>query len=151
MVSGKEETDKTIFFKRNGIDVPIPFAEESLGNQNLLQILPAFLGVVEHGGMLLVDELSSGFHNDLEALLIRYFMEKSDNAQMIFVSHSTNILSNSLLRPDQEYSVEFAEGMGSTVKRFSSEQPRSAQNIEKMYVSGVFGGLPNYTEETDEN
>ncbi len=151
MVSGKEETDKTIFFKRNGIDVPIPFAEESLGNQNLLQILPAFLGVVEHGGMLLVDEFSSGFHNDLEALLIRYFMEKSDNAQMIFVSHSTNILSNSLLRPDQEYSVEFAEGMGSTVKRFSSEQPRSAQNIEKMYVSGVFGGLPNYTEETDEN
>ena len=47
--------------------------------------------------------------------------------------------------------TEAAEGMGSTVKRFSSEQPRSAQNIEKMYVSGVFGGLPNYTEETDEN
>ena len=54
--------------------MPLPFAEESLGNQNLLQILPAFLGVVEHGGMLLVDEFSSGFHNDLEALLIRYFM-----------------------------------------------------------------------------
>jgi len=32
------------------------------------------------------------------------------------------------------------------VKRFSSEQPRSAQNIEKMYTSGVFGGLPNYVE-----
>ena len=151
MVSGKEETDKTIFFKRNGIDVPIPFAEESLGNQNLPQFFPAFIGVVEHGGMLLVDEFSSGFHNDLEALLIRYFMEKSDNAQMIFVSHSTNILSNSLLRPDQEYSVEFAEGTGSTVKRFSSEQPRSAKKKKKMYVSGVFGGLPNYTEETDEN
>lgn len=101
--------------------------------------------------MLLIDEFSSGFHNDLETLLIRYFMEKSQNAQMIFVSHSTNILSNSLLRPDQEYSVEFLTGTGSAVKRFSSEQPRSAQNIEKMYASGVFGGLPNYIEVSHED
>lgn len=151
VITGKEETDKTIFFKRSGIDVPIPFAEESLGNQNLLRILPSFLGVIKHGGMLLIDEFSSGFHNDLETLLVRYFMETSQNAQMIFVSHSTNILSNSLLRPDQEYSVEFLDGTGSTVKRFSSEQPRSAQNIEKMYTSGVFGGLPNYTEVFHEN
>ena len=146
VVTGKEETDKMIFFKRDGIHVPIPFPEESLGNQNLLRILPSFLRVVKDGGMLLIDEFSSGFHNDLETLLIRYFMENATNAQMIFVSHSTNILSNSILRPDQEYSVEFLEGIGSQVKRFSSEQPRSAQNIEKMYVSGVFGGLPNYVE-----
>lgn len=151
VVTGKEETDKTIFFKREGINVPIPFVEESLGNQNLLRILPSFLSVISSGGMLLIDEFSSGFHNDLETLLIRYFMEKSENAQMIFVSHSTNILSNSLLRPDQEYSVEFLEGTGSGVKRFSSEQPRSAQNIEKMYTSGVFGGLPNYTEVSHED
>lgn len=150
VVNGKEETDKTIFFKRGGIDVPIPFAEESLGNQNLLRILPAFLSVVNNGGMLLIDEFSSGFHNDLESLLIRYFMEKSQNAQMIFVSHSTNILSNSLLRPDQEFSVEFLDEVGSVVKRFSTEQPRSAQNIEKMYTSGVFGGLPNYIEVSHE-
>ena len=65
---------------------------------------------------------------------------------MIFVSHSTNLLSNSLLRPDQEYAVEFANEEGSTVKRFSPEQPRSAQNVEKMYVSGIFGGLPHFNE-----
>ena len=128
----------------------VPFAEESLGNQNLLRILPSFLSVIENGGMLLIDEFSSGFHNDLENLLVRYFMEKANYAQMLFVSHSTNLLSNSILRPDQEYSVEFQRENGSTVKRFSSEQPRSAQNIEKMYVSGVFGGLPEYKEVNDE-
>ena len=73
-----------------------------------------------------------------------YFMEKSNHSQLLFVSHSTNLLSNSILRPDQEYSVEFRNEEGSSVKRFSSEQPRSAQNIEKMYLSGVFGGLPDY-------
>lgn len=146
VVMGDDEDKKGVFFKRKGIEVPIPFAEESLGNQNLLHILPAFLGVIEIGGILLIDEFSSGFHNELENLLVRYFMEKADEAQMLFVSHSTNLLSNSILRPDQEYSVEFRRGEGSFVKRFSLEQPRSAQNIEKMYVSGVFGGLPGYKE-----
>ncbi|MCD8016092.1 MAG: AAA family ATPase [Lachnospiraceae bacterium] len=150
LIVGNDDSEKGIFFKRKGIEVPIPFGEESLGNQNLLRILPSFLSVIEDGGMLLIDEFSSGFHNDLENLLVRYFMEKADRAQMLFVSHSTNLLSNSILRPDQEYSVEFRREDGSSVKRFSSEQPRSAQNIEKMYVSGVFGGLPDYREVSDE-
>lgn len=150
LVVGDDDSEKGIFFKRKGIEVPIPFAEESLGNQNLLRILPAFLNVIQNGGMLLIDEFSSGFHNELENLMVRYFMEKADRAQMLFVSHSTNLLSNSILRPDQEYSVEFRNENGSSVKRFSSEQPRSAQNIEKMYVSGVFGGLPEYKEVNDE-
>ena len=146
LIVGNEDSEKDIFFKRKGIEVPIPFSEESLGNQNLLRILPAFLSVIENVGMLLIDEFSSGFHNELENLLVRYFMEKAKYAQMLFVSHSTNLLSNSILRPDQEYAVEFDRENGSSVKRFSSEQPRSAQNIEKMYVSGVFGGLPEYKE-----
>lgn len=141
-----DESLKSIFFKRRGNEAPIPFAMESLGNQNLLRMLPSFFSVIENGGMLLIDEFSSGFHNELESLLVRYFMEKANYAQMLFVSHSTNLLSNSILRPDQEYAVEFRGEEGSLVKRFSSEQPRSAQNIEKMYVSGVFGGLPEYGE-----
>ena len=149
-VAGEDEDVKTVFFKRKGIEVPIPFFEESLGNQNLLRILPVFLSAINNGGMLLIDEFSSGFHNELESLLVRYFMEKANHAQMLFVFHSTNLLSNSILRPDQEYSVEFQDQNGSTVRRFSSEQPRSAQNIEKMYVSGVFGGLPEYKEVVDE-
>ena len=150
LVVGDNDSEKGIFFKRKGIEVPIPFAEESLGNQNLLRLLPSFLSVIENGGIILIDEFSSGFHNELENLLVRYFMEKAAHAQMLFVSHSTNLLSNSILRPDQEYSVEFQKESGSFIKRFSSEQPRSAQNIEKMYVSGVFGGLPDYKEVDDE-
>ena len=145
-----DESEKNIYFMRKGVELPVPFTEESLGNQNLLRMLPTFLHVISKNGMLLIDEFSSGFHNYLETLLVRYFMEKSENSQMIFVSHSTNLLSNSLLRPDQEYAVEFNGKEGSTVTRFSTEQPRLAQNIEKMYVSGVFGGLPQYEEKSDE-
>ena len=118
-----------IFFRRKGIDAPIPFNEESLENRTLLNILPAFLTLVNKKGMLLVDEFSSGFHNELEELLIRYFMRESNSSQILFVSHSTNLLSTSIMRPDQIYSVNFNGSEGSWVKRFSDEQPRMAQNI----------------------
>ena len=70
-------------------------------------------------------------------------MQKSCCSQVLFVSHSTNLLSNRLLRPDQIYSIDFDEN-GSKIKRFSSEKPREAQNLEKMYLSGVFNGVPKY-------
>lgn len=148
---GESESEKDIFFKRKGIEEPIPFAYESTGNQNLIRFLPAFLTVADRGGILLIDEFSSGFHNELERLLIRYFMEKAVGSQMLFVTHSTNLLTNTLLRPDQEYTVEFEGKEGSSIRRVSSRQPRAAQNIEKMYLSGVFGGLPGYRKDIDEN
>lgn len=138
-----EAPEKMIYFKRKGIDEPIPYMLESLGNRTLLQLLPAFFYCIENSGILLLDEFSSGFHNELEELLIRYFMRKSNESQLIFVSHSTNLISNSLLRPDQIYSVDFGTD-GSRIKRFSNERPREAQNLEKMYLGGVFNGVPNY-------
>ena len=141
-----DQSTKEIFFKRDCINEPIPYEWESLGNRNLINMLPAFFKVVKNGGMLIIDEFSSAFHNELERLLIKYFMNKSKNSQVFIVSHSTNSLSNSLFRPDQEYSVDFFEN-GSVVNRFSNDKPREAQNIEKMYNSGCFGGKPNYKPE----
>lgn len=141
-----EET-KDIFFKRTGVGEPIPYAMESLGNRNLINMLPSFFHVIKNGGMLIIDEFSSAFHNELEELLVKYFMKNSNKSQLFIVSHSTNLLSNSIFRPDQEYSVEFVGADGSRINRFSNEKPREAQNIEKMYNSGYFGGKPDYSNE----
>lgn len=139
-----EEEGKMVFFEREDIPVPIPLFLESTGNQTLINILPAILHSVKSGGLLVIDEFSSGFHNKLEELIVRYIMNTSNNTQLFFVSHSTNLLSNALLRPDQIYAVEMMGGEGSILNRFSDEQPRVAQNLEKMYLSGVFGGIPEY-------
>ena len=73
-----DDSLKEVFFKRSGIEEPIPFEWESLGNRNLVSMLPSFFKVVKNGGMLIIDEFSSAFHNELERLLIRYFMKKSE-------------------------------------------------------------------------
>lgn len=139
-----DDEGKEIFFQRKGIDVPIPVFMESAGNQTLVNMLPSILEVVERGGMLIIDEFSSSLHNKLEELLVKYIMKVGKETQLFFVSHSTNLLSNAILRPDQIYSVEMEGEEGSKLNRFSNEQPRLAQNIEKMYLGGVFGGIPEY-------
>ena len=134
-----------LYMKRDGIDVEIPMNIESLGNKTLMMILPSYLSVIQNGGMLICDEFSSALHNDLEELLVKYFMKHCQYGQMMIVSHSTNLLSSSLFRPDQLYAVNF-DSEGSNIVRFSSEQPRTSQNYEKMYLGGVFSGLPRYNE-----
>ena len=134
------------FVRQNMAD--IPYFMESAGNMILIKILPAILTIVKTGGILAIDEFSSGLHNKLEELLIEYVFKHSKNCQLLFVSHSTNLLKTSLLRPDQIYSVDFDEH-GSFLRKFSDEKPRGSQNLEKMYLSGVFGGLPLYGKNQD--
>lgn len=141
-----DSTEKILFYQRQGLEMPVPFIQESLGNRTLIKVLNAYLPVLENGGLLLIDEFSAGFHSALECVLIKYFMEKSKNSQMVIVSHSVPMLNNSVLRPDQEYAVEFQGSKGIALNRFSNMQPRNSQNISKMYLSGVFGGKPVYED-----
>lgn len=127
---------------------PVPYYMESLGNVVLLDILPVILSVTKTGGMLFIDEFSSGLHNKLEELLVKYIYKHSKNCQLFFVSHSTNLLKTSLLRPDQVYAVDI-DARGSFIYRFSDAKPRESQNLEKMYLSGIFGGIPLYDSNND--
>lgn len=135
---------KNFYFKRTFFPYPFPVDKESLGNQIVFKIMELLFFVSRRGGMLILDEFSSGLHNDLEELIIRYFMKNSKRSQLFLTSHSTNLISNYVMRPDQIYIVEFRDKNGSTLKRISDFRPREAQNLEKMYLSGVFEGLPNY-------
>lgn len=137
---------KFISFKKKGTDIYIPEAFESTGNLTLIQLLPVFIHTINNDCMLIIDEFSSGFHNELEECLIKYFNHYSNNSQLIFTSHSTNILNNTIIRPDQIYSVSFKPNEGTVLKRFSDEMPREAQNTEKMYLNGVFDGMPRYNK-----
>lgn len=136
-----------LYIERKNL-APIPFAMESVGNNTLFNILPTILTVVKNNGILMIDEFDSSLHNKLQELLVKYVFKKSSSCQLFFVSHATNLLKTSLLRPDQIYAVDFDE-KGSFMKKFSDEHPRETQNLEKMYLAGVFGGIPLYEDAFD--
>jgi len=145
IVLGSEQ--KGIFFKRKSFPIPNSFHTESQGNQVFADLLPHLINVVEKPGILVIDEFGNSFHNKLAEKIISFFMEKSVQSQLFITSHDTNLISNSVFRPDQINLVTFEGPNGSKVKRLSQYKPREAQNMEKMYLGGMFEGLPLYDEE----
>ena len=137
---------KFVSFMKEGTSIYIPEMFESTGNNTFMHLLPPFFSAINNECMLILDEFSSGFHNELEECLIKYFFHYAKNSQIFFVSHSTNLLNNTILRPDQIYATYFDSKKGTMLKRFSDEMPRESQNTEKMYLNGVFNGLPRYNK-----
>ena len=137
---------EAVFMKKIGTDVPMPLSIESTGNQALMNIILPINYAIQNNCMLIIDEFSSGLHNELEETLIKYFFNNSKDSQLFFTTHSTNVIDTELLRPDQIYSFRFDSKKGTLIKRFSDENPRESQNMEKMYLNGVFDGMPKYNK-----
>lgn len=143
------DNHKMVFVKKGKIDCWLPLMLESEGNQTLVHMLPILKHAISANAMILFDEFSSGFSNELEEFIIKFLMNNMDYSQAFFVTHSTNVLKSTILRPDQIYNVIFSDEEGSTVLRASSESPRETQNYEKMYLGGVFGRRTKYGKNSD--
>ena len=132
-----------IFLKNNIINNEVELNQESYGNRILISYLVYILAVNKQGGMILFDEFGGGLHNKLNELVFRYLNKEMENVQSFISTHETNLLKTSLTRPDQIFLVDY-EKHGAFIKRASDENPREAQNLEKMYLAGLFGGTPSY-------
>ncbi|MBQ6863992.1 MAG: AAA family ATPase [Clostridia bacterium] len=137
---------KSVFLKRKSFPIPNTFFNESQGNQVFADMLPSLIGVIENPGMLVFDEFGNSLHNKLAEKIIRFFMKNAKDSQLFITSHHTNLISNSVFRPDQINLITFKDSKGSQVNKLSKFKPREAQNMEKMYLGGMFEGLPVYEE-----
>ena len=144
--SGFKSNEKFISFEKDGTNTKIPISFESTGNKAFISLLLVIMHAIENDCIIIIDEFSSGLHNELEICLLRYFFSQSHNSQIFFTTHSTNVLNTTVLRPDQIYSVKFDGKEGTVIKRFSDRDPipRMAQNLERMYLNGEFDGRPYY-------
>ncbi|MBR3693047.1 MAG: ATP-binding protein [Erysipelotrichales bacterium] len=124
--------------KNDGLALPLTMESNSI--RFLIRVLPAYLHVIEKGGLLILDEFHL-FHPLFAKLLISYFESNSKAGQIIISTTSTALLNAGVLRADQLYAVNDL-GEGTFVLRFSEKQPRELQNMEKMYYNNIFGGLP---------
>ena len=144
MLRGQRKMEKNL--KRKSFPIPNIIVNESQGNQVFAELLPNLISVMENPGMLIIDEFGNSLHNKLAEKIIKFFMETANDSQIFITSHHTNLVSNSVFRPDQVDLISFQEKSGSIVKRLSQFKPREAQNLEKMYLGGMFEGLPTYEE-----
>jgi AAA15 family ATPase/GTPase len=92
-----------------------------------------------------VDELDDSLHPLLAIEVIRQFSDTASNpadAQLIFNTHDTNLLSASVLRRDQIWFTEKQPDGASQLYPLSDFKPRMHENLENGYLQGRYGAIP---------
>lgn len=131
--------------------IPFNFDEqESDGTKKLVYLLGPWYTTLKKGNLLVVDELDSRLHTNLIKYLVKFFHESNDsNAQLIFVTHNTDILSKDYLRRDQIWFIEknqFGSSEMYSLGDFKSEQVRKKSAFDKNYIEGKYGAVPLFDD-----
>ncbi|WP_311348705.1 AAA family ATPase [Corynebacterium durum] len=121
--------------------------DESLGTMMWFDLLvPAVYRLVV-GGLLVVDEIDSSLHPVLLRELILLFKDPATNksgAQLIFTTHDVTLLGNDLtptITPDEAWLVEKYDSYSELIP-WDIYSIRKNHNVEKRYLQGAFGALP---------
>ncbi|GAA4829773.1 ATP-binding protein [Saccharopolyspora rosea] len=132
-----------------GGEVPFDLSDESHGTRSWLRLIPTALEALDHGSVLLVDEIDSSLHPLLTARLIGLFRDERTNprsAQLIFTTHDTSLLGTMLndevLKRDEVWFVSKNDAGASELYALSDFRPRSGENTERRYLKGSYGAVP---------
>ena len=123
--------------------------EESDGTKTLFRMAPSIFESLESGGLLLVDELESSLHPLLGLAIVGLFNSPKTNphdAQILFTTHDTNLLGNTLgeplLRRDQIWFTEKDKDGATRLYPLTDYKPRKSENLERGYLQGRYGAIP---------
>jgi AAA15 family ATPase/GTPase len=128
-------------------EVEFKLIEESRGTRILLEGLISWIRVALEGGRpIIVDELDASLHPLLLKEIIRMFKNKSYNpqkAQIIFATHTTDILEYGLLKLSDVAIVDKTLRDGTWIRRLCDfENLRNTTDFRKQYLEGRFSGIP---------
>ncbi|MBU3159520.1 ATP-binding protein [Clostridium frigoris] len=126
--------------------IEFDLAEESDGTRKLFGILGPWVTVLEQGHTLIVDELDIRLHPHLTRFLVELFQNpeiNKNNAQLIFSTHDTNLLDQDLFRRDQIWFTEKKEDNSTDLYSLDDFTVRKDAAIEKGYLQGKYGAIPN--------
>lgn len=122
--------------------------DESSGTRKFFAMIGQIIQVIDHGHVLVVDELDSKLHPNLVCKIVSLFNSKKlnpHNAQLIFNTHDTNLLSSGLFRRDQIWFTK-KDKIGATslysLADFKTDEVRKNEAFEENYIKGKYGAVP---------
>ena len=127
---------------------PLSIGNESDGTKKLFELSGAIIEALDNGEILIIDELDNSFHTKMTEAIIKLFNSEKNihNAQLIFASHDTNILTQKLFRRDQIWFTE-KDLYGSThLYSLIDFKTRKDTSLGKNYLEGKYGSIPAITE-----
>ncbi|WOV83671.1 ATP-binding protein [Sporosarcina jeotgali] len=125
--------------------------DESEGTKKYFALAGPILDTLESGGVLVVDELDSKLHPLLTRHIVQLFNSvdsNPNNAQLVFATHDTTLLSLRFFRRDQIWFVNKLEDGSSTLYALSDYKDEDGRGVRKDstiqtdYFQGKFDAIP---------
>lgn len=149
----EEDMEVSFVHKRmDGTTFEVTSSRESTGTRHLLSLLAPILSALKSGKTVVIDEITTTLHTKLSEELVKLFASPEtniNNAQFIFSTHDTNLLSCSALRRDEIWFAEKTPAGKTSVYPLSDFQTRKADNLERGYLQGRFGAVPFFGDFAD--
>ncbi|AHJ30345.1 ATP-binding protein [Nodularia spumigena CS-584] len=121
------------------------YEHESEGTQKIVSIAGILVDTFKNGDVLIFDEFDARLHPLITKAIVEIFNSQEtnyNNAQLIFITHDTNLLSNKLFRRDQIWFTE-KNKYGATDLYSLVEYPiRNDASFENDYIQGKYGAIP---------
>jgi len=125
--------------------------DESEGTRKLFALAGPLIEILEMGHILVVDELNNSLHPTMMQFLIRLFHNQTLNkrgAQLIFTTHDSSILDETLLRRDQIWLIQKDSEQATQLYPLTDFKPRQNEVWQRDYLEGRYGALPSIVELT---
>ena len=126
--------------------------QESSGTNKVIDISGPIFDTLLTGGVLVIDELDAKLHPLMTAAITNLFNSpeyNTYNAQLIFATHDTNLLSYGRFRRDQIYFLEKDKYEASDLyslieykEEGTNAKVRKDRSFEKDYINGRYGAIP---------
>ena len=124
---------------------------ESSGTNKLFDLSGPIFETLYSGSVLVIDELDAKMHPLISQYIIELFNNPETNpknAQLIFTTHDTHLLSQKILRRDQIWFTEKDSKEQTDLYSLidivlpDGTKPRNDANYEKNYIAGRYGAIP---------
>ena len=128
--------------KTNEVVLPF-FRYASEGTKQIFDITPFIIDSLEKEYPLVIDEFDSKLHPIITKKIVETYHKNEGNAQLIFVTHDTNLLDSKLLRRDQIAFIEKDKyGASHLYDLVEFKGVRNDASFEKDYLDGRYGAIP---------
>ncbi len=142
-----EETKKIhIEFMHQGLDEAVDFSEESHGTKKFMDYFNSFHQVFTRGRLAVFDEIDASLHPILIREISRWFADKDRNPRgaQIWMSCQDPTLMDNLLKEEIFFCEKNSQGESKIYGLKEIGGVRRDENFKENYLSGVYGGVPQY-------
>lgn len=122
--------------------------DESDGTRRLLNLIPTFTLLLHASRprVVFIDEIDRSMHHLLTRKLITDYLvncSAASRSQLFFTTHDPLLMDQSLLRRDELWIVDKADGRRSQLLCVDDFNVRHDKALVNSYLIGRFGGVPN--------